>query len=607
MHPHSIGNKPTSPPPKRPPHGKDEGPAAQKPQPPVAYSYVRFSTPDQSKGDSLRRQTEAAESFCKRRGWTLDRSLSLRDLGVSAFRGANALVGNLGVFLDAVKRGAVAPGSALIVESVDRISRQGIDEGYDLCKRILKAGIHIVTLSPERDFGPDAIKSLSRGALELQLILERAAEESERKSERVGGAWKEKKRKARENGTVLTHCLPAWVEEKGGKLVLIPDRAAVVKRIFNLASAGYGSKLTASLLISEGVRAFGAAGHWNGSYIRAILHDRRAVGEFQPKRKRGREKDGPPIPGYFPAAVTEEEWSVARAGVIQRRKKRGRVSKQVNIFAGLLKNIRDGGTYYCRATHPPNDQGVKQRVLINTAATEGRAKCYTFPFLTFEAAILSCLREIDPHDILPADDRPDETAVLGDQLACVLAELADATAFMEANGFSPTIGKRVTDLEVRQADLTAKLAAAWQEAAHPLSQKWSEAKTLMNVLDAAPDPTDARVRLQSVLRRIVELVVLLVIPRGHDRLCVAQIHFNGGGRRDYIIWHRPPKSNGKARVEGQWRVVSWRAEPFEWIGLPQPNLLDGDEPEDMERFLLGFTPDELEHVIFSRCEPHAIP
>ena len=32
--------------------------------PSLAYSYVRFSTPEQSKGDSLLRQTEAAVEWC---------------------------------------------------------------------------------------------------------------------------------------------------------------------------------------------------------------------------------------------------------------------------------------------------------------------------------------------------------------------------------------------------------------------------------------------------------------------------------------------------------------------------------------------------------------
>src|SRR5437867_425154 len=98
--------------------------------PVVAYSYIRFSSRQQAEGDSLRRQTEKAEDYCQRKGWTLDASLTLRDLGVSAFRGDNALLGNLGVFLAAVKKGTVPAGSVLIVESFDRLSRQGIDEGY---------------------------------------------------------------------------------------------------------------------------------------------------------------------------------------------------------------------------------------------------------------------------------------------------------------------------------------------------------------------------------------------------------------------------------------------------------------------------------------------
>src|SRR5690348_4315741 len=116
----------------------------------TAYSYIRFSHPQQAAGDSLRRQTERAEAYCARKGLTLDTALTLRDLGVSAWQGKNAAVGNFRTFLDAIKTGRVEPGSALIVEGIDRISRQGIDEGYDLIKSILKAGVRIVTLSPER-------------------------------------------------------------------------------------------------------------------------------------------------------------------------------------------------------------------------------------------------------------------------------------------------------------------------------------------------------------------------------------------------------------------------------------------------------------------------
>src|SRR4051794_5242523 len=99
----------------------------------VAFSYVRFSSRKQSQGDSERRQTELAEAYCRRHGWTLS-DKTFEDLGVSAFHGKNALVGNLGEFLRAVQSGTVPPGSVLVVESLDRISRQGIDDGYDLIK-----------------------------------------------------------------------------------------------------------------------------------------------------------------------------------------------------------------------------------------------------------------------------------------------------------------------------------------------------------------------------------------------------------------------------------------------------------------------------------------
>jgi DNA invertase Pin-like site-specific DNA recombinase len=207
--------------------------------PAIAYSYIRFSSTAQADGDSLRRQTEGAESLCKRKGWTLDTAFSVKDLGVSAFRGRNAAVGNFRIFLDAIKSGHVRPGSVLVVESFDRISRQGIDEGYDLIKSILKAGIRIATLSPEREFDKDATRSLSKGALEIQLILERAAEESETKSNRLSKARARDRERAR-NGEVITKRVPSWLVVEDGKIKPDPDKLKIVKRLVQLALDGQG-------------------------------------------------------------------------------------------------------------------------------------------------------------------------------------------------------------------------------------------------------------------------------------------------------------------------------------------------------------------------------
>jgi DNA invertase Pin-like site-specific DNA recombinase len=52
-------------------------------QRPKAYSYVRFSSPEQMKGDSWRRQSERARAYALEHGLDLVEG-SYEDLGISA-------------------------------------------------------------------------------------------------------------------------------------------------------------------------------------------------------------------------------------------------------------------------------------------------------------------------------------------------------------------------------------------------------------------------------------------------------------------------------------------------------------------------------------------
>jgi hypothetical protein len=81
----------------------------------------------------------------------LDTSLTLRDEGVSAFTGKhreNPDEYALATFLGLVKSGRVRPGSYLIVESLDRLSREDVDEGLELLLGLTRAGIRVVQLQP---------------------------------------------------------------------------------------------------------------------------------------------------------------------------------------------------------------------------------------------------------------------------------------------------------------------------------------------------------------------------------------------------------------------------------------------------------------------------
>lgn len=131
-------------------------PAAQSPRP-KAYSYLRFSTPEQMKGDSYRRQFELAVKYAARKGLELDDTFQFQDLGVSGFRGENLTTGALAYFREAVTAGEISNGSYLLVESLDRISRQQARKAQRALEEIVDLGITVVTLIDEREYSSESL------------------------------------------------------------------------------------------------------------------------------------------------------------------------------------------------------------------------------------------------------------------------------------------------------------------------------------------------------------------------------------------------------------------------------------------------------------------
>ena len=161
----------------------------------LAYSYIRFSTPEQAKGDSLRRQMTAAAEWCVKNGVTLDTSTTLHDLGRSAFLGEHRKNPDrcaLAAFLKLVEGGKVPRGSSLIVESLDRLSREHIRPALTLLLRLIEAGIRVVQLIPVEAIYDDKVEPMQ--LMMAIMELSRGHSESAVKSERVGAAWADKSR-----------------------------------------------------------------------------------------------------------------------------------------------------------------------------------------------------------------------------------------------------------------------------------------------------------------------------------------------------------------------------------------------------------------------------
>ena len=78
---------------------------------PLAYSYVRLSTAVQAGGDGLRRQHTEFTNFAAAHGLKIASDAVYADIGISAFKGANVINGQLAAFIAAVHQGKVARGS----------------------------------------------------------------------------------------------------------------------------------------------------------------------------------------------------------------------------------------------------------------------------------------------------------------------------------------------------------------------------------------------------------------------------------------------------------------------------------------------------------------
>lgn len=235
---------------------------APKGAPPRAYSYVRMSSAEQLKGDSLRRQTEQAAKYAKANGLVLDDE-RLHDLGKSAFSGEHRSVGVLGTFLKRIEDGEIPPGSYLLVESLDRLSREAIVPALSQLQAIVGKGITVVTL-----FDGQKYKDLNDPMQMLLSIfmMSRAHEESKTKSQRVGQAWQNKRNTA--STRRLTRTCPQWLRPQAGDAGFepIPERVEIVQRIFNESAGGLGAYTIARRLNRDLVPPFGRSAGWQHSY-----------------------------------------------------------------------------------------------------------------------------------------------------------------------------------------------------------------------------------------------------------------------------------------------------------------------------------------------------
>ena len=443
-----------------------------------AYSYIRFSSAQQHSGDSIRRQLAATKAYCERNNLILDET-PMQDLGISAFRGTNSDKGALGDFLRACESGLIPKGSALIVESLDRITRQSPRKAVALLSTILEAGIEVhftmdnkVLLPDAKDEGLDLIISVAWAM--------RAHDESVTKSVRTKAAYAERLKEVQNGAQIVLHnTLPWWlILDENKKIICPPDREAALRRIFELAANGYSYHQIAKSLNDELIPCWKQHAKsppplnaWNARKILLTIRSDSVTGLFQEINRTRRSGRSYQVPNYYPALISPEIVAQARgirlktAPSAAGRKPKGQ--SPINLLRGLIKHkgfyVRFVG--YNRTlknpvplptvlktgnTHPDTPEE------LNYVKYYGAYDCYDSPDPTshfyysaeaLEMTLILAMSELTPIDIQPTltIHPPRESLQMKRQIDEISATLQNLLKVIETG--STTVMARIVELE----------------------------------------------------------------------------------------------------------------------------------------------------------------
>lgn len=346
-----------------------------------AYSYIRFSSKKQEQGDSVRRQTELAEQYAHANNLILS-DKNFQDLGISAFKEGNRP--SLGDMLEAIEKGQIEQGSTIIIESLDRLSRRGIDVTQQIIKSILQHNVFIASLVDGLLLNRESVNDLV-SVIRIALAADLAYKESEKKSQRLRETKGQQRQRAL-NGEVINKILPFWLERKQDKIVF-SDRLDTVKRIIELRRKGLGTNKIARTLNDEGHKPLRSAG-WNHTTVGKTINSVALYGAYQTSETT---KDRKVIlldiiENYYPAVISKDEFILLQSD--QKQNKPGYKSEH-NAFAGILKH--ECGGALVRKFHVVSGKTYQYHVYAN--ARDG--KCHvTKNFKNIEVALFRIMKEL---------------------------------------------------------------------------------------------------------------------------------------------------------------------------------------------------------------------
>ena len=247
----------------------------------LVISYTRFSTVKQAGGDSLRRQMQLAADYCAEHDLTLDASLKFHDAGKSGYSGENVRTGSLAKLLSMLQAGDIPPGSLLLIENLDRLTRTDLTVAVPLLLSLLVAGLEIVTLQDRKKWTHTGMQEMTDFVMSV-MLLARGHSESQSKAKRLKEVFKANREKL---SNQIFGSAPGWLkrENKLSAWEVVPEFKEVVTQVFELAATGWGSIHIAKHANANNwpvpTRLGKQEGGWHAQMAGNLLRSRQVLGE----------------------------------------------------------------------------------------------------------------------------------------------------------------------------------------------------------------------------------------------------------------------------------------------------------------------------------------
>lgn len=494
------------------------------------YSYLRFSDVKQASGSSIDRQVEFATRWANERGIELDTSLSMRDEGLSAYHQKHIKTGALGVFLQAVDEGKIAPGSILIVEGLDRLSRAEPILAQAQLAQIVNAGITVVTSIDGKEYNRERLKAQPMDLVYSLIVMIRAHEESDTKSKRVKASVRKLCQRwidGTYRGVIRNGKNPAWVTWTGERFELVPERADAMRKVIRLWMDGHGfaSSMLKMQQRGEDMRLVPTT----PLTLYRTLRNPMLIGT------RTFDIDGEifELENYYPALIDLDTWNAIQTAIVARHRPKGK-----GVITSFITGMGIAVCGYCGhalmsqnlTNRPKKLDGTPQDGHRRINCSGGRHRCEVSSSCSsapVEKALLTyCSDQFNLDRLMRGEDDADPAKEANAALAAIrqriaghekkLDKLTDAM-MADTSGATPlTFVRKARELEdelasMRQAESEAATSAAKATIRQPAQARaWKDLAKAALAMD-----DDARMKVRKMVADTFEKIVIYntgVIP-----------------------------------------------------------------------------------------------